>query len=56
MNKPIVHRDFDIAEIDAALAAEKAERKAPTGTRWKLFLLLGLIKVVAGVMIVIPHA
>jgi len=56
MNKPIARRDFEIAEIDAAIAAEKATRKAATRPRWKLFLLLGLIKVVAGVMIVIPHA
>jgi hypothetical protein len=56
MNKPTARRDFEIAEIDAAIAAEKAARKAAARSRWKLFLLLGLIKVVAGVMIVIPHA
>jgi hypothetical protein len=56
MNKPISRETFDIAEIDAALAAEKAERKATTRMRWKLFLFLGLIKVMAGAIIVIPHA
>ena len=56
MNKPISRRDFDIAEIDAALAAEKAERKAATRSRWKLFLFLGLIKVAAGALFVLPHA
>jgi hypothetical protein len=56
MNKPIAHRDFDIAEIDAALAAEKAARKAATRTRWRLFLFLGLIKVLVGALFVIPHA
>ena len=56
MNKPIAHRGFDIAEIDAALAAEKAERKAATRSRWKLFLFLGLIKVAAGALFILPQA
>jgi hypothetical protein len=38
MNTPIAHRDFDIAEIDAVLEAEKAARKAPGRKRWTLFL------------------
>ena len=55
MNKPTSHRDFDIEEIDAALAAEKAARKAPAGRPWRLFLVLGLGKLVAGLFLVIPH-
>ena len=56
MNKPIAHRDFDIAEIDAALAAEKAARKTTSGRGWKLFLILGLVKLLAGAFLVLPYA
>ena len=58
MTKPIDHWEFDIAEIDAVLEAEKAERKAAKGTRWKLklFLVFGFAKVLVGLLLVIPHA
>src|ERR1044072_8473449 len=43
MNKPTTHGEFDIAQIDAALEAEKAEKQATTKKRKKLFLVFGLV-------------
>jgi len=50
MNKPLTHEEFDIAEIDAALATEKAGKQATTKKRKKMFTILALaaLKVGAG--------
>lgn len=58
MNKPITQADIDFAEIEAALEAEKAERNAAGGARWKLklFLVFGLVKIMVGIVLLAPHA
>ena len=47
MNKP-ARREFDIAEIDALLEAERAARKAAARNRGILFRLLGLLRALGG--------
>jgi membrane fusion protein (multidrug efflux system) len=48
MNAPTSKEQFDIAEIDAALEAEKAATEATVKKRKKLFLVFGLLLLKAG--------
>ena len=49
MNKPVAHEEFDIADIDAALAAEAAEANAAARSkRKKLFVIFALMSLKLG--------
>ena len=48
MNKPVTKEEFDLIEIDAALAAEKAEKSATKRKRKKLFAGLAAAIAVTG--------
>ena len=47
MNKPITHEEFELAQVEAALEAEKAaeKAKAPSKHRKKAFVIFGLFVV-----------